>query len=167
MPISDLSEAEIMTRLTDIKAQSILFYREQEALNAELAKRASAERGAVFEEMLFNEHFGQRFDVQVSFRLRVPDGDWIEESPDAQDLVGKTYLFKEGTMTFRGHDFRVSYPDEHIHVVPNTSLRDEAAWKALLSALGPRLDRFSVKWALDSVDVLCGLLRALPPEKDS
>lgn len=167
MPVSELSETEIMARLAEINSQSSTLYREKATLDAELARRANTERGEVFEEMLFNEHFGQSFDVHVSFRLRVPDSDWIEESPGAQDLVGKTYLFNEGTMTFRGHDFRVSHPDHSIHVFPNTSTRDGAAWKALLSAVGPRLDRFSVKWALDSVEVLATLLRALPPEKDS
>lgn len=168
--LADMTAAELEAAIEALKPreravqeQSSKLHKERTAIEAEQARRNGVQRGEVFLRMVANESFSTHFNVRTSLLLRVPDSDWVDYGSEADGLRSEAGAFDDGQMVLGGHVYLVCYPDNYIQVRPMDS-SSKAAWRALVDAVLPRLDRFGTAFSLETAAVIGDMLRTLPPE---
>lgn len=157
--LTKLTDAQIKMSFDALYAKGKEIHDQRKALEDEQRRRQGATRAGVFTRMMGHQNFSSDFFGKVSFRIRIPDGDWIEGNREAEDLKGEAIdLFKNGPMTLNGFLYDVSYDGSYIHVTPHDP-KSADAWTNLISA-APNFNRFNTKWSLDTMDIPTQLLRA-------
>lgn len=156
--LTKLTEAQIKLSLDVLHIKGKEIHDQRKALEDEQKRRMGSVRAGIFSRMLGHANFGASFFAKVTFRIRIPDGDWIEGDSEAEDLKHEALdLFKNGSMTLGEHQYEVSSNGEHIYVSPRDSKSVEA-WSHLISIV-PATNAFDTAWSLDTADIPMGLLR--------
>jgi hypothetical protein len=171
-----LTGDEIRQKIEEISKQSAELYQQRVALEQELARRDAQGRGEVLSLALVHPNFEVSVGGHLFLSIRVPDGDWIQEDLEAQNLVAKVDRALQDRavpssrsmceVTLFGHEFTVTFERPFVRIEPSrramTADEKTTAWRALLEGTSSRLEGdWSSRYLFEKLDELLPIAREI------